>query len=142
MMGCSKMLNVAYFVQPTGITCQSTCLKMFATYLEQTAVLKSTDAAAEDIQAIRKHINEDPKCPITVRNAHRNMQWWLEQHFSSPAGGSWSPFRKTLDCRSAHSAAGSDSRRPPRPNVCGGWRTRESSRGIAWSSPWSGWASR
>ena len=83
MMRCSKMLNVAYFVQPTGITCQSTCLKMCATHLEQTAVLKSTDAAAEDIQAIWKDINEDPKRPIKVRNAHRNMQWWLEQHFPS-----------------------------------------------------------
>ena len=43
-LGSSRtaVLPVPYFTQPTGITCQSTCLKMIATYLEQSVVRQST----------------------------------------------------------------------------------------------------
>jgi hypothetical protein len=77
----SKVLPVPYFTQPTGITCQSTCLKMFASYLEQHVVFQSTGAAARDILQIWKDINEDPRRPSKLRNAHKNMQWWLEMYF-------------------------------------------------------------
>jgi hypothetical protein len=83
MAGRSRILDVPYFVQPTGITCQSTCLRMMATFLEQRVVLQSTGAGVRDIGAIWKDINEDPKRPVRVRNAHANMQWWLERHFPS-----------------------------------------------------------
>jgi hypothetical protein len=56
---------------------------MMATYLEQSVALQSTGAAARAIPDIWKDINEDPKRPVKVRNAHANMKWWLEQHFRS-----------------------------------------------------------
>jgi hypothetical protein len=81
MMGRSRTLNVPYFAQPTGVTCQSTVLKMFASYLEANVVLQSTGAGASDILQIWKDINQDPKRPVKAHNAHLNMKWWLEQHF-------------------------------------------------------------
>ncbi len=80
-MGWSKTLSVPYFTQPTGVTCQSTALKMFALYLEQSVVLQSTGAGERRIQDIWKDINKDPKRPSKELNAHVNMKWWLEQHF-------------------------------------------------------------
>ncbi len=79
----SKTLPVPYFVQPTSVTCQSTVLKMFASYLEQNVVLQSTGAADREILDIWKDINEDPARPHAERNAHGNMKWWLERHFPS-----------------------------------------------------------
>lgn len=79
--GTSRILDVPYFVQPTGITCQSTCLKMMATYLERAIVLRSTGAAARDIHTIWKDVNESPDRPSPARNAHVNLKWWLEQYF-------------------------------------------------------------
>lgn len=80
----TNVLSVPYFVQPTSNTCQSTCLKMIATYLE--AVLQqSTGAAARAILDIWKDINESDERPVKVRNAHANMKWWLERHFPSVA---------------------------------------------------------
>jgi hypothetical protein len=81
MLGYSKVLPVPYFSQPTGITCQSTVLKMFASYLERTVVLQSTGAAERDIGSIWKDINTGTARPVQMRNAHLNMKWWLEQHF-------------------------------------------------------------
>ncbi len=52
-----------------------------ATYLEQSVVRQSTGAADRDITAIWKDINEGPKRPVQMRNAHKNMKWWLEVHF-------------------------------------------------------------
>ena len=77
----TKILPVPYFSQPTGITCQSTVLKMFASYLEQSVVMQSTGAANRDILDIWKDINTDPKRPSMMRNAHSNMKWWLEKYF-------------------------------------------------------------
>jgi len=81
MSGLSKTLPVPYFTQPTGITCQSTVLKMFASYLERTVGLKSTGAGERAIPDIWKDVNQDPKRPSKMRNAHSNMKWWLEEHF-------------------------------------------------------------
>ena len=81
MGGMSRSLPVPYFVQPTEITCQSTVLKMFATYLEQSVVLQNTGAGDRRVDDIWKDINEDPKRPSKMRNDHSNMKWWLEKHF-------------------------------------------------------------
>jgi hypothetical protein len=84
MPGISKNLPVPYFIQPTGNTCQSTVLKMMATYLEQNVVLQSTGAANRAIGDIWTDINRDPRRPDRVaQNAHANMKWWLERHFPS-----------------------------------------------------------
>jgi hypothetical protein len=79
----SRILKVPYFAQPTGITCQSTCLKMMAAYLEENLVFQSTGAAARDIQTIWKDVNESKDRPVKVRNAHANLKWWLERYFPS-----------------------------------------------------------
>ncbi len=77
----SRILDVPYFVQPTPITCQSTCLKMMASYLERQVLLQSTLGAAEEIESIWKDINESKDRPSKDRNAHANMKWWLQQHY-------------------------------------------------------------
>ena len=83
MPGLSKVLSVPYFAQPSTITCQSTVLRMFASYLEQHVVRQSTGAGEREIPQIWKDINEDPKRPSDLRNSHANMKWWLEKHFPS-----------------------------------------------------------
>jgi hypothetical protein len=77
----TNVLPVPYFMQPTNNTCQSTCLKMMATYFEEQVVVQSTGAAGRDILEIWKDINESPERPVKMRNAHANMKWWLERHF-------------------------------------------------------------
>lgn len=77
----NRLLQVPYFTQPTAVTCQSTCLRMFASYLENHVLLQSTGAGERDIMQIWKDINTDPKRPVKIRNAHANMKWWLENHF-------------------------------------------------------------
>jgi hypothetical protein len=82
MAGHAKLLKVPYFTQPTDNTCQSTTLKMFATYLER-EILKN-EAGAVDLKPvdIYKTINTDPKRPNKkFTNAHANIKWWLEQRF-------------------------------------------------------------
>lgn len=79
----TSVLPVPYFRQPTPITCQSTCLKMIATYLEQSVLHQSTAGASRDIEGIWKDINESPERPVKARNAHVNMKWWLEKHYPS-----------------------------------------------------------
>ena len=82
MAGRSKLLKVPYFTQPTDNTCQSTVLKMFATYLER-EILKN-DAGAVNLRPVDIYdtINKDPKRPNKkFTNAHANMKWWLEQRF-------------------------------------------------------------
>jgi hypothetical protein len=81
MMGRSCELSVPYFAQPTGVTCQSTVLKMFASYIESRVVFQSTGAAERNILDIWKDINQDPKRPVKAQNAHLNMKWWLEKYF-------------------------------------------------------------
>jgi hypothetical protein len=80
MAGRSKTLNVTYFTQPTSITCQSTCLKMYANYLARRTA-QSSGAANVDIQDIWKAINTGTKRPYPIRNHHRNMLWWLKENF-------------------------------------------------------------
>lgn len=77
----SKVLPVPYFIQPTAITCQSTCLKMMSVYLERNVLLMSTGAEALDIQAIWKEVNQGAGRPSPFRNAHTNFKWWLARRF-------------------------------------------------------------
>jgi len=82
MAGHAKLLKVPYFTQPTDNTCQSTALKMFATYLEREIL--QNDAGAVDLKPvdIYKTINTDPNRPNKkFTNAHANIKWWLEQRF-------------------------------------------------------------
>ncbi|MFN8651512.1 MAG: C39 family peptidase [Gemmatimonadales bacterium] len=82
MGGRAKQLPVPYFTQPTDNTCQSTVLKMFATYLERSVLQVSGGAEALKPTDIYKTINGDPKRPNQkFTNAHANMKWWLEQRF-------------------------------------------------------------
>lgn len=73
-------LDVPYYAQPTSITCQSTCLKMVATYLDGQI---GRSVADRDIEAIWKKINQDSTRPSQERNSYDNMVWWLNQEFSS-----------------------------------------------------------
>lgn len=78
----SRLLKVPYFTQPTSNTCQSTVLKMFATYLER-EILKQ-DAGAVNLEPvdIYKTINTSPQRPNKMfQNAHANIKWWLQQRF-------------------------------------------------------------
>jgi hypothetical protein len=81
MPGFSRILPVPYFAQPTSITCQSTVLKMMASYIEDSILLASTGAADRNILDIWRDINEGLHRPVQARNAHANMKWWLEKHF-------------------------------------------------------------
>jgi Peptidase_C39 like family len=81
MPGRTKILPVPYFTQPTPITCQSTVLKMMATYIEDQVLMQSTGAGDRNIPDIWKDINEDPARPAKEKNSHANMKWWLERHF-------------------------------------------------------------
>src|SRR5437870_1290666 len=68
----TKILDVPYLTQPTPITCQSTCLKMYAKYLEQKLQMSSL-GAEKTVQEIWKEINEDPNRPSKVRNSYDNF---------------------------------------------------------------------
>lgn len=81
-MARSKLLKVPYFTQPTDNTCQSTVLKMFATYLEQEVLKISGGAPNLRPVDIYHTINKDPKRPNKkFTNAHANMKWWLQERF-------------------------------------------------------------
>ena len=80
-IGRSRVLNVPYLPQPTGVTCQSTCLSMMSAFIEQQILFQSTGAADRDILSIWKDVNESAARPVKVQNAHANLKWWLEQHF-------------------------------------------------------------
>lgn len=77
----SKILKVPYFHQPTSITCQSTVLKMFANYIATEVLHQSSAGAEEEITNIWNDINTGNKRPVQLRNAHKNMLWWLQEHF-------------------------------------------------------------
>lgn len=73
-------LQAPYFAQPTPITCQSTCLKMVATYFDRQLGQQASD---RDIQQIWRKINQDANRPSNARNAYANMVWWLNEEFPS-----------------------------------------------------------
>jgi hypothetical protein len=78
----TRILEVPYFAQPTGNTCQATCLKMMASYLEQTRAGSSTGALSLNILEINKDVNESEDRPDKkYRNSHANLRWWLERRF-------------------------------------------------------------
>jgi|SRR5271165_6122147 len=49
----------------------------------RTFLMQSTGAGDRNILDTWKDINQDPKRPVKVQNAHANMKWWLERHFPS-----------------------------------------------------------
>ena len=67
-MTFSRMLDVPYLIQPTPITCQSTCLSMFAKYLEKKIAIP-TAAGDLGIQEIWNDINTEyaPESCSSVR---------------------------------------------------------------------------
>lgn len=75
-----KVLAVPYFVQPTTITCQSTCLKMYATYLANIYQI-SSEGASKSIKSIWADINTGSERPVRKRNSYENMKWWLNKYF-------------------------------------------------------------
>jgi len=84
MSTTSRVLPVPYFVQPNAVTCQSTVLKMMASYLENQVIRASTGGGTEGILKIWADINQDPNRPIKgVLNSHANMMWWPRIHFPS-----------------------------------------------------------
>lgn len=83
MAGTSKQLPVPYFTQPDDSTCQSTVLRMMASYIESEILCQST-GAVKPITDIKKEINSDPQRPDKkYKNSHANFKWWLEKHFPS-----------------------------------------------------------
>jgi hypothetical protein len=74
------VLAVPYFTQPSDNTCQSTCLKMMSAYYDRRL---GQYAAARDIFAIWRAINQDPARPSPIRNHFENMVWWLNSEFPS-----------------------------------------------------------
>ncbi len=110
MAGMSKILPVPYIPQPTDTTCQSTVLKMLATYVESEVLDENGGAtilmekrlvddlntryrpegdmpfldAAErlKIEEIKTMINGAPGRPDKKNpNSHANMMWWLERRY-------------------------------------------------------------
>ena len=77
------MLDVPYLIQPTPITCQSTCLSMFAKYLEKKIAIP-TAAGDLGIQEIWNAINTSKDRPSKERNSYQNMRWWLAKYFTPP----------------------------------------------------------
>jgi len=75
-----KFLAVPYLTQPTSITCQSTCLKMFGMYLADRIGI-SSPVEALSITSIWKEINEGQGRPSKERNSYANMAWWLHKQF-------------------------------------------------------------
>lgn len=69
----TKILDVPYFAQPTPITCQSACFKMYAKYMEQKVQMSSL-GAEKTVHEIWKEINEDPNRPSKVRNSYDNFR--------------------------------------------------------------------
>lgn len=76
-----RVLPVPYLIQPTPITCQSTCLKMFGMYLESRLAM-SSPGPNQSIQEIWAEINTGTARPVKARNAYANMSWWLERYFA------------------------------------------------------------
>jgi len=74
------ILDVPYLIQPTGNTCQSTCLKMFGMYLEA-QLGRPASIAPLSILDIWSEINEGKDRPSRHRNDYQNMAWWLQRRF-------------------------------------------------------------
>jgi hypothetical protein len=82
MPGRSKTLSVDFFTQPTDNTCQSTCLKMMASYLEGGDGLNPGPATELNPVDVYQSVNNDPGRPDKVNtNSHKNMMWWLKNRF-------------------------------------------------------------
>lgn len=74
------VLDVPFHTQPTSSTCQSTCLKMMAEFLDRRC---GRPRKERDIQDIYDQINTSEERPIKSkgRNFHGNIKWWLQNEF-------------------------------------------------------------
>jgi hypothetical protein len=77
-----KILDVPYLTQPTSVTCQSTCLKMYGLYLAGRLGISSVVETMR-IPEIWKEINEGNDRPVKEKNSYTNMAWWLAKYFPS-----------------------------------------------------------
>ena len=76
-MAIKKILRVPYYIQPNDNTCQATCLKMIADYLDDMRGV----CAYRDINDIYRVINHTPARPNKSLNHFDNFKWWLQQEF-------------------------------------------------------------
>jgi hypothetical protein len=78
------ILPVPYYVQVSSVQCQSTVLRMYAQYLDNKN--KKSGAGGKQVQEIFDAINtpqgNPDKRPSTLKNAHKNMMWWLESNYT------------------------------------------------------------
>jgi len=79
--GFTKVLPVPYFIQPDPTWCQSTVLKMMATYIENKVLMASCGGADREIKDIWTDINTGTARPERIRNSLGNMKWWLQRHY-------------------------------------------------------------
>lgn len=80
-MGATRILPVPYYVQESAVHCQSTCLRMYAEYLDRCKLRSTTGAGETPIPEIWKQINTGTARPFQVKNSHANMMWWLEKNY-------------------------------------------------------------
>ncbi len=77
-------LPVPYYGQISSVQCQSTVLSMYAQYLDTKN--SRSGAGGKQVQEIFDEINtpqgNPDKRPSTVKNAHSNMMWWLENNYA------------------------------------------------------------
>lgn len=77
--GLDKVLDVPYHIQPNAVTCQSSCLKMYASYLQTNGY--TFPAADDEIIEIHSELGSNPERPNKEhRNTWTNFLWWLNQH--------------------------------------------------------------
>jgi hypothetical protein len=82
MSGRSKILPVDYYTQPSGNSCQSTCLKMMASYIEGGGASASGGEAQLNPVNIYEAVNGAADRPDKANtNSHRNLIWWLQNRF-------------------------------------------------------------
>lgn len=73
-----KSLNVPYVIQPTWNTCQATCLKMYAMYLD-TYGESMFEFGDKSVEEIYNEINTGFERPINKKNSWTNFVWWLNK---------------------------------------------------------------
>lgn len=73
------ILSVPYFIQPDGSSCQSTVLKMMASYIDKK---RGQPTQGRVISQIKTAVNGDPRRPDKAAlNAWKNFHWWLQNEF-------------------------------------------------------------
>lgn len=80
-------LNVPYYVQPDGSTCQSTCLKMLAEYVARRL---GRESGPWDIASIKNALMTGEGRPnASTYNHYDNYVWWLNSQFAGNPSFGW-----------------------------------------------------